>query len=216
MKISTKLKQARLKANLTQELVAEELEVSRQTISNWENARTYPDINNILILSDLYGVTLDSLLKGDNEIIKHLKEDMDVAKSNNRLSLSILLAGIFLVSLVFIHIFIDVPRIHGTLSNIIAIEVVIIGAIISIVGTIDIRKIAQRNTSNKTLIRIAGILLYIIIYIPLVLVIPELISLNLQIELDWINGIVRSFTAIIFLIPAVILCEKSKAEINRI
>ena len=46
--ISEKLKQARLLENLTQEELAEKIGVSRQTISNWENARSYPDIVSIL------------------------------------------------------------------------------------------------------------------------------------------------------------------------
>ena len=44
MDIGSKIKNARLNANLTQEQVAEALRVSRQTISNWENEKTYPDI----------------------------------------------------------------------------------------------------------------------------------------------------------------------------
>ena len=42
--IGTKIKEARVAAQLTQEQVAETLGVSRQTVSNWENDRTYPDI----------------------------------------------------------------------------------------------------------------------------------------------------------------------------
>lgn len=44
MEIAKKIKTARIKVELTQEHVADELQVSRQTISNWENAKTYPDI----------------------------------------------------------------------------------------------------------------------------------------------------------------------------
>ena len=51
--------------NFTQEQVAERLSVSRQTISNWENEKTYPDIVRVIELSNLYSITLDELLKED-------------------------------------------------------------------------------------------------------------------------------------------------------
>ena len=69
MEIAKKIKTARIKVELTQEHVADELQVSRQTISNWENAKTYPDIISIIKLSDLYQISLDELLKGDDNII---------------------------------------------------------------------------------------------------------------------------------------------------
>ena len=72
MQIGIKLKSARANVGLTQEKVSEEIQVSRQTISNWENERCYPDIMSIIKLSDLYNISLDDLLKGDTEMIKHL------------------------------------------------------------------------------------------------------------------------------------------------
>ena len=64
MDIGAKLKAARTAAGLTQEQAAAALGVSRQTISNWENAKTYPDIVSVVHMSDLYAVSLDHLLKG--------------------------------------------------------------------------------------------------------------------------------------------------------
>ena len=59
MDIGTKIKNARISANLTQEQVAEALDVSRQTISNWENEKTYPDIVSVVKMSHLYNISLD-------------------------------------------------------------------------------------------------------------------------------------------------------------
>ncbi len=53
MEIKKKLKDARANAGLTQEQVAEKIMVSRQTISNWENGKSLPDIISIINLSDL-------------------------------------------------------------------------------------------------------------------------------------------------------------------
>ena len=85
MEIGTKLKNARSNANLTQEDIAEKIGVSRQTVSNWENNKSYPDIISVIRLSDIYGISLDTLLKDDENMIKHLDESTNIVKSKNRL-----------------------------------------------------------------------------------------------------------------------------------
>ena len=56
--------------NLSQEELAERVYVTRQSISNWENGKTYPDIHSLLLLSSLFQVSLDQLIKGDIETMK--------------------------------------------------------------------------------------------------------------------------------------------------
>ena len=82
MEIGKKLKNARVQSGMTQENVAEKINVSRQTISNWENEKSYPDIINVIELSNLYSISLDELLKGDEKMIEHLEESTNVVKSN--------------------------------------------------------------------------------------------------------------------------------------
>lgn len=96
MTIGELLKAARLQSGMTQEKVAEAIGVSRQSISNWENDKTYPDVINIIALSDLYQVSLDHLLKGSKDYMKHLDESTDVVRSNKILIGSIL-TGILLI-----------------------------------------------------------------------------------------------------------------------
>lgn len=86
-----KLKEARMAAGLTQEQAAENLKVSRQTMSNWENNRSYPDILNVLAMSDLYHASLDRLLKGDPELMEHIQESMDTVKQTRRLLIAVLI-----------------------------------------------------------------------------------------------------------------------------
>lgn len=102
MKIGDKLKKARMDKNLTQEEVADKLYVSRQSISNWENNKTYPDIGNVLALSDLYEVSLDELLKGSDNFMKHLEESTDIVKSNKKLIFFIVLG---LIAMILMAIF---------------------------------------------------------------------------------------------------------------
>ena len=85
MEIGQKLKDARVHSGLTQEVVAEKINVSRQTISNWENEKSYPDIISVIELSNLYCISLDDLLKGDSKMIEHLEESTNVVKSNKKL-----------------------------------------------------------------------------------------------------------------------------------
>lgn len=74
MKIGEKLKEKRTAAGLSQEALSHQIGVSRQTISSWENDRSYPDIGSILKLSDLYGMSLDELLKEDENMRKHIEK----------------------------------------------------------------------------------------------------------------------------------------------
>ena len=80
MEIGKKLKNARVQSGMTQENVAEKINVSRQTISNWENEKSYPDIISVIELSNLYSISLDVLLKGDEKMIEHLEESTNVVK----------------------------------------------------------------------------------------------------------------------------------------
>ena len=83
--IGCKIKAARIEKKLTQEQVAELLGVSRQTISNWENEKSYPDIISVIKMSECYDVSLDYLLKGEQKMksyYDYLEESTNVVKSN--------------------------------------------------------------------------------------------------------------------------------------
>lgn len=75
MKIGEQLKKFRAQNGLTQEDVANKLHVSRATISSWETGRTFPDIEKLIYLSELYEVSLDELIKGDPVIMENIKKD---------------------------------------------------------------------------------------------------------------------------------------------
>ena len=64
MNIGEKLKLRRKKAGFTQEQVAEKMHITRQTLSNWEVGKNYPDIDSIITLSQIYNLSLDELLLG--------------------------------------------------------------------------------------------------------------------------------------------------------
>lgn len=70
MEIGIQIKKYRNDMKISQEELAEKVYVSRQTISNWETGKNYPDIHSILLLSSIFNVSLDQLVKGDIEIMK--------------------------------------------------------------------------------------------------------------------------------------------------
>ena len=87
--IGGKIKKSRTDAKITQEQAAQALGISRQTISNWENERSYPDIVSVLKMSDLYSVSLDYLLKGEGpmkDYLDYIEESTNTVKSKTRLS----------------------------------------------------------------------------------------------------------------------------------
>ena len=105
MEIGKKLKDARMRSGFTQESVAEKVNVSRQTISNWENEKSYPDIISVIELSNLYSISLDELLKGDEKMMEYLEESTNVVKSTRKLIGAILLNLITVVLLVTLSMF---------------------------------------------------------------------------------------------------------------
>ena len=78
MELGKRIKDLRSAHNWNQDELAEKMFVSRQTISNWENEKSYPDIQSILLLSNLFEISLDQLVKGDVEQMQEIINDQDV------------------------------------------------------------------------------------------------------------------------------------------
>jgi len=80
MELNEQIKKYRTGMNLSQEELAEKIYVTRQSISNWENGKTYPDIHSLLLLSSLFGISLDQLVKGDIDAMKEAIKKEEVEK----------------------------------------------------------------------------------------------------------------------------------------
>ena len=85
MELSKTIKRLRTEKGWSQETLAEKAYVSRQTISNWENEKNYPDVHSLLILSNLFGVSLDELIKGDVETMKNTIHNKDASALKHRI-----------------------------------------------------------------------------------------------------------------------------------
>lgn len=75
MNLSKQIKKYRERDGYSQEYLAEKLYVSRQSISNWENDKSLPDIHNLLMMCELFNVTLDDLVKGPFHLYLILKRN---------------------------------------------------------------------------------------------------------------------------------------------
>lgn len=82
MEFSKQIKRYRLESKLSQDELAEKVFVTRQTISNWENGKNYPDVKSLLLLSTLFHISLDTLVKGDLEEMKEQIKAEDIKKWN--------------------------------------------------------------------------------------------------------------------------------------
>ena len=82
MELNAQIKKYRTEMNLSQDELAEKIYVTRQTISNWETGKSYPDIHSLLLLSSLFKVSLDQLIKGDVETMKEIISEQEIRKFN--------------------------------------------------------------------------------------------------------------------------------------
>lgn len=91
MNFSKQLKKYRELHGFSQEVLSEKIYVSRQTISKWENDKSYPDIHNLLALSILFDITLDELVKGDMKIMKNVVDNEKLEKNTKGILIVIIL-----------------------------------------------------------------------------------------------------------------------------
>lgn len=82
MELGKQIKKYRSEIQMSQEQLADRVYVSRQIISNWENEKSYPDVNSLVLLSEVFQTSIDNLIKGDIEIMKEKINEQEVKKFN--------------------------------------------------------------------------------------------------------------------------------------
>lgn len=111
MILGQRIKEEREKRQWTQDYLAETLNVSRQAISKWEVGSTYPDIDRLVQISNLFGITLDNLIKGDDSlkksivITKNAKAQTNVWEFMRSTGWMMVIAIIYLVTKMIIAVF---------------------------------------------------------------------------------------------------------------
>lgn len=120
MELGKQIRKYRNERTLSQEALAEKIYVSRQTVSNWENDKSYPDVNSLVLLSEVFEVSLDQLIKGDVEIMREEINRTDQKKFER-------LSNIF--TILFLAVLITpVPLVHFLSYAGLAIWIVILAA----------------------------------------------------------------------------------------
>ena len=101
MEVGNQIKKHRTQNGWSQEVLAEKAFVSRQTVSNWETDKCYPDVRSLIILADIFSVSLDELIKGDVDTMKETitKNDGKMLKKLEYLALFEMLVLMFGVTL---------------------------------------------------------------------------------------------------------------------
>lgn len=105
MELGRQIKKYRNERSLSQDALAEKIYVSRQTISNWENDKSYPDVNSLVLLSKVFDVSLDQLIKGDVDKMTEQVNNSAGRKEYEQLSLvfTVLLLAIIITPVPLVH-----------------------------------------------------------------------------------------------------------------
>ena len=97
MELGSQIKKFRTELSLSQDALAQKIYVSRQTISNWENEKSYPDVNSLVLLSEVFHTSIDNLIKGDVEV---MKEQIRIEDKKEFEKLSRILGALLLVTMI--------------------------------------------------------------------------------------------------------------------
>lgn len=140
MIFSERLKQEREKRGWSQAELAEKIHVSRQSVSKWETGKNYPSIDVIIDLSDLFNITIDELLRSDEELKeKVIQDSKQLAYPRWKVFFdSVFLLGVFLLiaklSILALNYFADtnillLEGIPKVLANFLPLALMVIGGI---------------------------------------------------------------------------------------
>ena len=135
MNVGARIKKYREKQNILQDELALKVFVSRQTISNWETNKSYPDIKSLTMLSDIFHVTLDDFIKRDIEEMKKIVSKEKIEKFN-------IMSYIFLVEMLIV-MFSAYPLF--TLDGYIGVIIWALFFVITFVTAIVIEKFKKNN-----------------------------------------------------------------------
>ena len=135
MQIGNRIKKYRESLNLSQEELANKIFVTRQTISNWETDKNYPDIKSISLLCNLFDVSLDQFIEGDIEEMKKIISEKEISDFNR---ISIIFTIEMLVMLLSAYPLLKI-------SGYIGIIVWIIIMLITLITALKIEKIKKQH-----------------------------------------------------------------------
>lgn len=118
MKFNEKLRTLRENKNLSQEMLAQELNVARQTVSKWELGETTPEMDKLVKMSEIFEISLDDLIKDNETIISSTEGNNTNTQKLAGLVINILKGiGIFLIVAVVLNIILGIMGIVTFKTN---------------------------------------------------------------------------------------------------
>ena len=149
MQLGQTIVKIRKEHELTQEEFAKEFNVTRQTVSNWENEKSYPDLLTLVKISDMFGCSLDSMLKENPDMTEAMNKSIQLGnefRKKSKTNLIVAVIGIICCTVMCILSFIDYD---GILEPVVWLAAVLINARY----LIDYYKSNKIIESNEDLLR---------------------------------------------------------------
>lgn len=143
MEIGERLREQRKTRQLSQAKLAEALHLSRQSISKWENGTVLPSFANVVAISELFGISLDELIKGDEALMAHLKKDEFIRPISWLLTMGVAFCVAILIVFAWLHI--SMTQVSGWLG------------LVAVVGFIGLLSTLKWEKLNEALPRKAVI-----------------------------------------------------------
>ncbi|PIO82825.1 hypothetical protein BSQ39_04165 [Loigolactobacillus backii] len=140
MEIGERLKSARRAKQLSQQTVANQIYVSRQTISSWETGRSYPDISSLIALSDIYELSLDQLLKEDVKMMDNVKVKERELKQARYVYWASLIVDLLLVAILVLGLYLKELAVSTTVLGLL-LAIIIFNGFVLISSTNRYRKL---------------------------------------------------------------------------
>lgn len=131
---------------VTQEGLAEQLGVSRQTVSKWEAGTNYPEMEKLLVLCDLFHVSMDDLLRGAVSVAKEGDTER-YDRHMNRYDASIVAGVATILTGVGVNMLLDALNMPGNLESAAFLAFVVVGVILLILGGMNHSEFKRRNPS---------------------------------------------------------------------
>ena len=103
MQLGQMIAKIRKEQGLTQEAFAEKFHVTRQTVSNWENEKSYPDLRTLVKISDMFHISLDVLLKGDSVMVQNIDKKIKKTPLYKGIIIGLVIIVAALVSFIYFN-----------------------------------------------------------------------------------------------------------------
>ena len=133
MEVGMRIREERERMGISQESLAREIFVSRQTVSNWETGKTYPDVQSLLLLSKLFDVSVASLVKGDVEAMDKNAENYELERYKIKASMTVAL-GLIAVGAVMLALLAKRGETLTSPFGLVALFLLVVGVAISFIA----------------------------------------------------------------------------------